>query len=157
MGDHGWSLGEHGLWAKHSPFDVATHTPLIIRAPGTEPGKAEGLVEFIDIYPTLLAMTDTPLPGHLQGTSMLGMLKDPASPGKEAVFPRWKMAENVRTDRYSYTEFRAKDGTLISHMLYDSVNDNAETVNLTDEPEHAVDVVRLQQLIAENMTIRGGW
>jgi len=88
---------------------------------------------------------------------MLGMLKDPASPGKEAVFPRWKMAENVRTDRYSYTEFRAKDGTLISHMLYDSVNDNAETVNLTDEPEHAVDVVRLQQLIAENIDNRGGW
>jgi iduronate 2-sulfatase len=157
MGDHGWSLGEHGLWAKHSPFDVATHTPLIIRAPGIVPGAANGLVEFIDIYPTLLEMTGTPTPGHLQGTSMLGMLRDPASPGKEAVFPRWKMAENVRTDRYSYTEFRAKDDTLISHMLYDSVNDSAETVNLTDEPEHAVDVARLQQLIAENMANRGGW
>jgi len=157
IGDHGWSLGEHGLWCKHSPFDVATHTPLIIRAPGTAPGNADGLVEFIDIYPTILAMTGTPPPGHLQGTSMLDMLKDPASPGKMAVFPRWKMAENIRTDRYSYTEFRTKDGKPISHMLYDSVNDPDETVNLADKPEHAEDVSRLQALIAENIANRGSW
>ncbi len=157
MGDHGWSLGEHGLWAKHSPFDVATHTPLIIRAPGGVTGEAEGLVEFIDIYPTLLAMTSTSPPGHLQGTSMLNMLKDPTSPGKKAVFPRWKSAENVRTERYSYTEFRTNDGMLVSHMLYDSVNDSDETVNLANEPEHAAVVTRLQQLIAENIADRGGW
>jgi len=157
IGDHGWSLGEHGLWCKHSPFDVATHTPLIIRAPGITPGEANGLVEFIDIYPTMLAMTGTTSPSHLQGTSMLGMLNDPASPGKMAVFPRWKLAENVRTDRYSYTEFRTEDGTLISHMLYDSVNDPDETVNLTDKPEHAEDVSRLQALIAKNIANRGGW
>jgi iduronate 2-sulfatase len=157
LGDHGWSLGEHGLWCKHSPFDVATHTPLIIRATGTVPGEANGLVEFIDIYPTLMAMTDTSPPEHLQGASMLGMLKDPASPGKAAVFPRWKLAENVRTDRYSYTEFRTEDGTLISHMLYDSMNDPDETVNLANEPGHSADVSRLQQLITENIASRGGW
>ena len=157
IGDHGWSLGEHGLWCKHSPFDVATHTPLLIRAPGIVPGNANGLVEFIDIYPTLLAMTDTPPPDHLQGTSMLGMLENPASPGKSAVFPRWKLAENVRTDRYSYTEFRDKDGTLVSHMLYDSANDPDETVNLADSPELATDVVMLRKSIAENIANRGGW
>jgi arylsulfatase A-like enzyme len=157
IGDHGWSLGEHGLWAKHSPFDVATHTPLIVRAPGVAPGKANGLVEFVDIYPTLLAMTGTQPPDHLQGASMIDLLKDPASPGKMAVFPRWQKAENVRTDRYSYTEFRTQDGTLISHMLYDSVNDSDETVNLADEPGYAADVARLQQLIAENIANRGGW
>ena len=157
VGDHGWSLGEHGLWCKHSPFDVATHTPLIIRAPGAAPGEANGLVEFVDIFPTLMAMTDTPTPNHLQGSSMLDMLKDPASPGKTAVFPRWKLAENVRTDHYSYTEFRTQDGTMISHMLYDSVDDADETVNLADEPGYAADVSRLQQLIAENIASRGGW
>jgi arylsulfatase A-like enzyme len=157
IGDHGWSLGEHGLWCKHSPFDVATHTPLIIRAPGATPGAADGLVEFIDIYPTLMAMTGTPQPDHLQGGSMLGLLVDPASPGKVAVFPRWQLAENVRTDRFSYTEFRTEDGTMISHMLYDSVNDPDETVNLADEPGHTADVSRLQRLIAENIANRGGW
>jgi len=157
MGDHGWSLGEHGLWCKHSPFDVATHTPLIIKAPDTAPGETNGLVEFIDIYPTLMAMTGTPPPDHLQGSSMLGMLEDPASPGKTAVFPRWKKSENVRTDRYSYTEFRTEDGELISHMLYDSVNDPDETVNLADQSEYAADVSRLQALIAENIAHRGGW
>jgi iduronate 2-sulfatase len=157
IGDHGWSLGEHGLWCKHSPFDVATHTPLIIRAPGTAPGAANGLVEFIDIYPTLLAMTDTPSPGHLTGGSMVDMLNDPKSPGKQAVFPRFRLAENVRTNRYSYSEFRGEDGELISRMLYDSVNDPDETVNLIDEPGHAEDVVVLQALLAENIANRGGW
>jgi len=114
IGDHGWSLGEHGLWAKHSPFDVATHTPLIVRAPGVAPGEVNGLVEFIDIYPTLLAMTGTQPPDHLQGASMID-------------------------------------------MLYDSVNNPDETVNLADEPGHAADVSRLQQLIAENIASRGGW
>jgi len=157
IGDHGWSLGEHGLWAKHSPFDVATHTPLIIRAPGFESGEANGLVEFVDIYPTLLAMTGTPAPDHLQGSSMLGLLEDPASPGKIAVFPRWKKSENVRTDQYSYTEFRTEDGELVSHMLYDSVNDPDETVNLADKPGHTEDVSGLQKLIAKNIANRGGW
>jgi choline-sulfatase len=156
MGDHGWSLGEHGLWAKHSTFNVATHTPLMIRAPGIAPGAANGLVEFVDIYPTLLDMTRIPSPGHLQGESMLGMLRDPKNPGKEAVFPRWKMAENVRTRRYSYTEFRANDGTLISHMLYNSVSDSDETVNLANEPKHAADVARLRQMIAKTISERGG-
>jgi len=157
IGDHGWSLGEHGLWCKHSPFDVATHTPLIIRAPGTAPGEADGLVEFVDIYPTLLEMTGTQLPDHLQGSSMLGLLENPSGPGKSAVFPRWKLAENVRTDRYSYSEFRTDDGELVSHMLYDSVNDADETVNLADQPEYAADVSRLRALIAENIAHRGGW
>ena len=130
---------------------------MIIRVPGAAPGEANGLVEFIDIYPTLMAMTGTPPPDHLQGSSMLGLLEDPASPGKTAVFPRWKESENVRTDRYSYTEFRTVDGTMISHMLYDSVNDPDETVNLVGEPGYAADVSRLQQLIAENMASRGGW
>ena len=157
IGDHGWSLGEHGLWCKHSPFDVATHTPLIIKAPDTASGEANGLVEFVDIYPTLMAMTGTTPPDHLQGGSMLGMLEDPASPGKTAVFPRWMKSENVRTDRYSYTEFRTDDGELVSHMLYDSKNDPHETVNLADKADYATDVSKLQQLIAENIVNRGGW
>jgi arylsulfatase A-like enzyme len=157
IGDHGWSLGEHGLWAKHSPFNVATHTPLIVRAPGVAPGEANGLVEFVDIYPTLLAMTGIQPPDHLQGASMIDLLKDPASPGKMAVFPRWQKAENVRTDRYSYTEFRNPEGEFVSHMLYDSVNDSGETVNLADQPGYATVITELRRLIAENIEDRGGF
>merc|ERR1711899_3987 len=55
MGDHGWQLGEHSEWCKNTDFDVATHTPLIIRNPGvTDGGKTSSkLVEFVDIFPTL--------------------------------------------------------------------------------------------------------
>jgi hypothetical protein len=88
---------------------------------------------------------------------MLGMLKDSASPGKIAVFRRFKMAENVRIDRYSYTEFRTQDGTLISDMLYDSVNDSDETENLANEPEHTAVVTALQQLIVNTIEDRDGF
>ena len=52
-GDHGWHLGDHGLWNKHTNFEQATHTPLIIVDPSIKPSKVDAPVEFLDIYPTL--------------------------------------------------------------------------------------------------------
>ena len=106
---------------------------------------------------TVLAMTSTPLPNHLQGNSMLSLLENPSSPGKAAVFPRWQKAENVRTDRYSYTEFRKPEGEFVSHMLYDSVNDSDESVNLADHPAYTTVITELQRRIAENIEDRGSF
>ena len=94
LGDHGWSLGEHGLWAKHSPFDLATRTPLIVRTPehlNETYKKGHGLVEFIDIFPTIMELVDLAELDQLDGKSFVEQLKDPLSDGKEVVFPRWSL------------------------------------------------------------------
>jgi len=147
IGDHGWSLGDHTLWAKHSPFDVATHTPLIVKVPGRSvAGAAPGLVEFVDIYPTLVELADLPDPGHMQGKSFVAQLEDPAAPGKEAVFPRWYSGEVVKTQDYALTEWFDESGKRVASMLYDHNNDRDETLNLVGDKnyEQVIEAMRKQ-------------
>jgi len=137
MGDHGYSLGEHGLWCKHSTFDLATKTPLIIRTPKSRGAQVvEGLVEFIDIYPTLTELADIPTPDQVAGISLSPLLNDPSLPAKSAVFPRYHAAENIHTDKYSLTQWFDKKGNVQAQMLYDNKNDPDETVNLESIPEY---------------------
>src|SRR5262249_43783430 len=72
-GDHGYHLGDHGLWCKHSDFESATHAPLIVRIPGMKsPGRAaSGLVEFLDVYPSLAELAGLPAPSGLEGKSFV--------------------------------------------------------------------------------------
>lgn len=150
-GDHGWSLGEHGLWAKHSPFDLANHIPLIVRAPGAATGLAQGLVESVDIYPTLVELAGLPDPGHLQGASFAAALEAPATGLKEAVYTRWQNSDSIRTDRHNYTEWRDKSGQVTSRMLYDNVADPGELNNLAEDPAQAVILYVLSQALAEHI------
>ena len=90
-GDHGWHLGEYGIWGKATDFEVATRVPLIVWTPdmvkrGT---KTEGLVEFVDIYPTLCELAGLPVPPGLAGRSFVPQLNDPAAPGKDAAFSQF--------------------------------------------------------------------
>ena len=62
LGDHGWHLGEHGFWGKHNLMNHATRAPLIVRVPHCRGGKAKGIVEFVDIYPTLCELCGVPMP-----------------------------------------------------------------------------------------------
>ncbi|MEX0332005.1 MAG: sulfatase [Puniceicoccaceae bacterium] len=131
-GDHGWQLGEHTYWCKHTNFEVAVQVPLIIVDPRKPKGnKVNALVEYVDIYPTLCELAGLELPGHLQGESMMPLLLDPAAPGKTAVFSRFGRGESIRTDRYRYTAFF--DGeTIVSDMLYDHLADPHENINIVD-------------------------
>jgi len=151
-GDHGWSLGEHGLWAKHSSFNVANRIPLIVRAPGIRGGQAAaGLVESVDVYPTLAALAGLPLPAHLQGNSFAALLKDPGTAAKAAVFPRWKAADSIRTDRYYYTEWRNEAGAVTARMLYDHEQDPDERVNVAEQPGYAQAVEELSAALAAHL------
>ena len=72
VGDHGWSLSEHGLWAKHSNFEVALRVPLIISSPEFEKNKkTNSVAELIDLYPTLCELSSGEKPKHLQGNSLV--------------------------------------------------------------------------------------
>ncbi|WP_222847376.1 sulfatase-like hydrolase/transferase [Pontiella desulfatans] len=133
MGDHGWQLGEHGLWCKHALFNTSTYTPLMISAPGFKQGqRTDALVEFVDIYPSLCELAGLPRPGHLQGKSFVPLLNEPSRDWKQAVFSRYHAGESITTDRYSYSEW--SDG---SRMLYDHRKDPDENTNIAVLPEYA--------------------
>jgi uncharacterized sulfatase len=140
LGDHGYHLGERDWWNKNTLFERSCRAPLIIVAPQATAGKARGLVEFIDIYPSVAEYCGLTVSEELTGTSLLPMLRDPSAPGKDAAYtivvrgPK-ERGESVRTDRWRYTEW--SDG---SRELYDHQQDEQETHNVVDQQP---DIARL--------------
>jgi len=159
-GDHGWHLGDHGMWSKHTNYEEAAHIPLLITAPSvTKPGtRTLALVETVDLYPTLCELAGLPKPkGSLDGKSLVPVLKKPSRDNKEAafhVFPRNRKGDGailgraVRTARYRLVEWK-KPGApadTAEFELYDYVSDPAETKNLASAQPAAVK--KLEALIA---------
>lgn len=130
-GDHGWNLGEHTLWCKHSCYETSMQIPLVVRAPGIKGGqRRSGLIESIDLYPSLCELASLPLPGHLQGRSFATLMKDADSEWKSAVVGRFQNGDTIRTDAYRFTEYTDKKGQRTSQMLYDHTADPQENVNV---------------------------
>jgi iduronate 2-sulfatase len=90
-GDHGWHLGDHGIWGKATNYEVATRVPLIVRAPHAAGNgrAAAGLVEYVDLYPTLCQLAGLAVPGSLDGRSVEPLLENPGAPGKAAAFSQF--------------------------------------------------------------------
>jgi arylsulfatase A-like enzyme len=139
-GDHGWHLGDHGLWTKHTNFEEAARAPLIVSVPGMKAGKTDALVEFVDVYPTLCELAGLALPAGLEGHSFVPLLSEPARTWKGAAFsqyPRGKiMGYSMRTERYRYTEWQDKDGQAVARELYDHAADPEENANLANRAEN---------------------
>jgi arylsulfatase A-like enzyme len=143
-GDHGWKLGEHGEWCKHTNFENDAHAPLLLRAPGFPAGqKTDALVEFVDIYPSLCELAGLPRPAHLEGSSFVPVLKDAKRPWKSAAFSQYPrqsvMGYSMRTDRYRLTRWVNKQNheDVQAVELYDEQTDPQENVNLAADPAHA--------------------
>lgn len=147
-GDHGWQLGEHGMWDKHSNFETSTWAPLIIRTPGQKPGRTKALVEFVDIYPTLSELCGLPLDDGLEGHSFSPLIKDPDREWKSAAFSQYRrvipgygqisrgMGYSMRTDRYRFTEWLVPGTDFRAYELYDHRTDPDENINLAVAAEH---------------------
>jgi arylsulfatase A-like enzyme len=154
-GDHGWHLGEHGIWCKHSNFEIATRVAMIISAPRQKTaGKTTtALSEFVDIYPTLCELAGLPLPQGLEGTSLVPVMNDPDRPWKKAAFsqyPRQKvMGHSIRTDRYRYTEWAEPGQEPAGVELYDHQTDPAENLNIAGAPENKELVVKLSKMLKD--------
>lgn len=155
-GDHGWKLGEHGMWCKHTNFELDARAPLIIRAPGMKArgSHTKALAEFVDIYPTLCELCGLDLPKHLEGTSAAPLLANPDQPWKKAAFSQYPngklMGYTMRTDRYRYTEWRdLKTKTVKSRALYDHQGDPGENTNIAGEPDNADLVASLANQLSE--------
>ena len=154
-GDHGWNLGEHTLWCKHSCFETSMHAPLIVRAPGvTQTGqRTKALTEFIDIYPSLCELAGLPLPSHLQGKSFVPQLKDSSLPGKSAAIGRFKAGDTIRTDQYRFTQYSRSNGALTGRMLYDHQNDPSEDINIAEHENQAGIVKSLGDRLKKSIVV----
>lgn len=152
-GDHGWNLGEHTLWCKHSCFETSMHAPLIVRAPGvTRSGqRTKALTEFIDIYPSLCELATLPLPEHLEGTSFVPQLKDPTLAGKSAAIGRFKAGDTIRTDQFRFTQYRNSQGKEAGRMLYNHHQDPDENTNVAGHPSHTEVVESLGKALHNRM------
>jgi len=145
-GDHGWNLGEHTLWCKHSCFETSMHAPLIIKVPGDAGGKkTRRLTEFIDIYPTLCELADLPLPEHLQGRSLVPLIENPQLPWKTAAIGRYGPGDTIRTDRFRFTEYTDDEGRPIARMLYDHEADPGEDKNIVEQKDQQQNAAALNK------------
>jgi iduronate 2-sulfatase len=90
-GDHGWHLGDLGVWGKATNYEIATRVPLMIWAPNMQArgAKTDALVELVDIYPTLCDLAGIPIPAHTEGTSFEPLMQDPNQPWKKAAFSQY--------------------------------------------------------------------
>jgi iduronate 2-sulfatase len=166
-GDHGWHLGDHGMWCKHTNYEQAAHIPLMVAAPGAVGGsRSASLVETVDLYPTLCELAGLPAPEGLDGASFATNLKDADAPTKDFivhVFPRQKpgagqvLGRAVRTERYRLVEWK-KIGALpesAEFELFDYQDDPLERKNLAAErPEIVVELGRLLARHPEARTYR---
>ena len=147
-GDHGWKLGEHMAWGKHSNVENDVNAPLIVSAPAMKNAGAhtEAIVEFVDIYPTLCELAGIPLPPHLEGISMKPLLDDPKKPWKKAAFSQYPRSQNgglmgytMRTERYRFTLWvnRGDHSKVDATELYDHQTDPQENRNLANDPANS--------------------
>lgn len=131
--DHGFHLGEKQRWAKRSLWEDGTRVPLIVSAPGQEPGTCYRPAELIDVYPTLLELAGLPADDRQQGQSLVPLIQNPtASWGHPAITSFGPGNFAVRTTRYRYIQYL--DG---SREFYDHATDPHEWHNLIDQPELA--------------------
>ncbi|MFN0076952.1 MAG: sulfatase-like hydrolase/transferase [Prosthecobacter sp.] len=132
-GDHGYHLTEHGLWRKNTIYHVANRIPLLIHAPGKAAGVCPGLVESIDLYPTLLALTGTSADGlRLDGRSLVPLLDKPDAAWPHPAFIHANKDHGMVTDQYRYSI--SNNGT---EKLFDLHADPDEWQNLAADPAHA--------------------
>jgi uncharacterized sulfatase len=153
-GDHGWHLGEHGLWHKRSLFEESARVPLIVYVPGAKANgqTSRSLVELLDVYPTLCDLAGLPAPAALQGRSLRPVLAEAKATIHDGAFTQARRGvkaeiwgRSVRTARWRCTEWNeGRDGV----ELYDHDNDPREFTNLAGDSRHAGVLKELRALLA---------
>lgn len=166
-GDHGYHLGEHGLWCKTTCYEADTRVPFIVVAPGQHPRgvRSDAIVELLDIYPTLIDLCGLPARAGLAGKSLVPNIKNAALSGKPAAYSQFPrpmrtpkdgehditMGYAVRTATHRYIEWR-KFGTreVVARELYTYQGDQLfETENLADKPGNKELVGKLASMLAQ--------
>ncbi|MCO8124546.1 sulfatase-like hydrolase/transferase [Stieleria sp. TO1_6] len=145
-GDHGWKLGDHSSWCKHTNFEVDTRVPLIIRHPKMvqkRGSRSSSLVELIDLYPTLCQLAGISLPSHLQGRSLAPILRDPSAEVRNSAYSSYParvgnantIGHSIRTANHRYTQWWDKNDaeSVVAAVATDLSVDPGETTALADD------------------------
>jgi arylsulfatase A-like enzyme len=159
--DHGFHLGDHGIWTKQTNYELSTRVPLIVCVPQmSSAGQQTGaLVEYVDLYPTLLELCGLEIPEWIEGLSMVPVLVDPGREWKKAAFSQYPRnggkieGYSVRTADFRYTEWMDNwsKGKVFFSELYDHRIDSLETVNLAGEEEYKSILDKHKEIL------RAGW
>jgi arylsulfatase A-like enzyme len=156
-GDHGWHLGDHGLWTKHTNFEQATRSPLIYAGPGIQKGKKTAApTEFVDIFPTLCDLAGIPSLNNLDGISSKPVLDGSLKKVKDVAISQFSRGSTMgyafRTDRYRYIVWvngkkqsdatttpaaQLSSGSIRAEELYDYQTDPLEKVSLAKDPQQS--------------------
>ena len=165
-GDHGYKIGEYGLWCKHTNLELDTRVPFLVSAPGFAKGqRSKALVEMIDVFPTLVELTEGDVPTSCEGKSMESVLKAPSSKHREfaiSQYPRGAMGYSLRTDRWRYTEYYdSRTKKVVARELYDHQDTQTPDRNVVDDPQYRELVASLSEKLdavgrASRLTKRGG-
>ncbi|RYD24426.1 MAG: DUF4976 domain-containing protein [Verrucomicrobiaceae bacterium] len=153
-GDHGWHLGDHGIWTKHTNYEQSVRIPILIAAPGVKPGATKQPTETVDLYPTIVelaGLSKPVVPQPMDGLSLVPVLKDNSKNIRDHIyhcFPRGegRIGRAIRTERYRYVEWKKPGAPLEDAKLelYDYQEDPTEKQNLAaKEPK----VLKMMQAI----------
>jgi arylsulfatase A-like enzyme len=157
--DHGWQLGEHHMFSKHSNYEVATNSPLIIKVPGmSDPGSpADGIVEAVDLFPTLAELCGLDTPDGLAGQPLTAMVERSDAPGKEGAYSthaggKGYRGHALRTKRHRLVRWINNEGEVGLVELYDRDKDPGENVNIADKyPEIVGELTQRLQVKMEQV------
>lgn len=148
-GDHGWQLGEHTFWGKHNTTHNSIRIPLIVKVPEKlAGGKTESLVASVDIFPTLCALAGLDVPKSVQGKNFAALFDTPETQINEAVYSRFKTADAVVTERFTYSLFENGE-----EMLYDLQKDPQENMNIAGNPEYSKTLKSMRKKLKERMSV----
>lgn len=152
-GDHGWHLGDHGLWCKHTNFEQGTRSPLLISAPEISANSTTKPTGLIDVFPTLCELNGLSIPSQVESKSLVPLMKNPTTEIQKYTvhqFPRggnnnMLMGYGVRTENYRYvqwikvesrTSVDYESAEIVGEEFYDYQNDKNETMNLLNNAKY---------------------
>ena len=154
-GDHGWHLGDHGMWCKHTNFEQATRSPLIISSPDIEGDKqSDSPTEFVDVFPTLCELAGVDIPEYIDGASLVPVMNNPKVKVKNFAVSQFQRDSDFgelegyafRNERFRYvvwlpvkirTDHKYSDNKVVARELYDYEKDPMEKISVVDDPEYS--------------------
>lgn len=170
-GDHGFHLGDHGMFCKHTNYEMATRVPLVFVSPdvGANAEPHDGPVEFVDVFPTLCDLAGIKTPDNLHGVSLRPAMEDVSHDVKPIAVSQYRRSAGrgvrvtgyaVRDRRYRYIEWRDAHGItgpgtgpIVAVELYDYEHDPHERRSVAEDPRYASEIERLRGLLHEGKFI----